>query len=68
MTVVQNRGYAQEVLYSGFAGRVYGCSWLITSGTSNLAKTGYVERQSQAMRNGFRAGYSLKANLCLLRC
>ena len=53
MVFAQNRGYVQDVLYSGFAGRLYGCSRLITSRTSNLAKTGYVKwgkRQSQAMR------------------
>jgi len=32
--------YVQDVLYAGFAGRLYGCSRLITSGTSYLAKTG----------------------------
>jgi hypothetical protein len=31
----------QDVLYTGFAGRLYGCSRLITSGTSYLAKIGH---------------------------
>ena len=36
--------YVQDGLYAGFAGRLYGCSQLITSGTSNLAKP--VKRKS----------------------
>ena len=37
--------YVMEVLYSGYAGRLYGCSRLITSGTSNPALTGDVKRR-----------------------
>ena len=43
MTMAWEWGYVQDVRYSGFAGRLYGCSRLITSGTSNPAKTGYVK-------------------------
>jgi hypothetical protein len=35
--------YVQDVLYAGFAGRLYGCNRLITSGTSYLAKTSHEE-------------------------
>ena len=35
-----NAGYVQEVLYAGYAGRLYGRSRLITSGTCNPAITG----------------------------
>ncbi len=44
MVFVFNRFYVHEVWYSGFAGRLYGYSRLITSGTCYLAKTGYVQR------------------------
>jgi hypothetical protein len=37
--------YVQDVRYAGFAGRLYGCSRLITSGTSYLAKTGHKKSQ-----------------------
>ena len=81
MAIAQNRGYVQEVRYSGFAGRVYGCSRLNTSGTSNLvktgyvqevrysgfagAKTGYVKRQSKAMRNGLSGLFAESKSLAL---
>ena len=65
MAIAQNRGYVQEVRYSGFAGRLYGCSRLITSGTSNLAKTGYVKRQSKAMRNGLNGLFAESKSLAL---
>ena len=49
MVTSRSSFYVQEVLYSGFAGRLYGCSRLITSGTSNLAKTGYVKHPTMAL-------------------
>ena len=44
--IAQKGIYVQEVRYTGFAGRLYGCSRLITSGTSYPAKTGYVQCNS----------------------
>ena len=41
--IAQKGIYVQEVRYSGFAGRLYGCSRLITSGTSYPAITGYIQ-------------------------
>ncbi len=36
--------FDKDVMYAGFAGRLYGCSRLITSGTSNLAKACHAPR------------------------
>jgi len=47
MTNTRKIGYEQDVLYAGYAGRLYGCSRLITSGTSNPAITGDVKWRKQ---------------------
>ncbi len=52
MKIAQNRGYVQDVLYSGFTGRLYGCSRLITSGTSNLAKNRLCQMGKTATSGG----------------
>jgi hypothetical protein len=45
MTNTHKAGYVQDVRYAGYAGRLYGCSRLITSGTSNPAITGDAKRR-----------------------
>ena len=44
---MHKRGYVHDVLYSGYAGLLFGCSRLIMSGTSNSAITGYVKWRNQ---------------------
>ena len=53
MTMAWEWGYVQDVRYSGFAGRLYGCSRLITSGTSNPAKTGDVKTRKWGVLTDF---------------